>query len=80
MKINSTIKIYQFNKKNINEISVGETFIMDGTKYVSQKRGELFCSHCTFCSISFWYQCSSMRCSKEIRKDRTDIIFKKIIE
>ncbi len=53
---------------------------MDGTKYVSQKRGELFCSHCAFCSISFWYQCSSMRCSKEIRKDRTDIIFKRIIE
>ena len=80
MKINSTIKIYQFNKKNINEISIGETFIMDGIKYTSQKREDLFCSHCAFCTTSFWYQCSSMRCSKEIRKDKTDIIFKKIIE
>ena len=42
MKINSTIKIYQFNKKNINEISIGETFIMDGIKYTSQKREDLF--------------------------------------
>ena len=80
MKINSIIKTYQFNKKNINEIPIGETFIMDGIKYISQKREELFCSHCAFCFMSFWYQCSSMRCSKELRKDRTDIIFKKIIE
>ena len=69
MKINPIIKTYQFNKKNTNEISIRETFIMDGTKYISQKRGELFCSHCAFCFSSFWSQCSSMRCSKGIRKD-----------
>ena len=80
MKINSTIKIYQFNKKNINEISIGETFIMDGIKYTAQKREDFFCSHCAFCFMSFCDQCASMKCLKESRKDRTDIIFKKIIE
>ena len=53
---------------------------MDGIKYTSQKREDLFCSHCAFCFMSFCDQCASMKCLKESRKDRTDIIFKKIIE